>query len=50
MQLYENSRLGTIFYADLIIKDYTVNVGEKTLFIDLVQLEIQGWDVILRTD
>jgi len=50
MLLYENSPSGTIFYADLIFKDYTVNVGEKTLPVDLVQLEIQGWNVILGTD
>jgi len=50
MQLYETSPLGTIYYANLIFKDYTVNIGGKALPVDLVQLEIQAWDVILGTD
>ena len=39
-QHYETSPLGTIYHIDLIFQDDTVNVGGKTLPIDLVQLEI----------
>ena len=47
MQLYKTSPLGATYHADRVFKDYTIG---KTLPVDLVQLEIQGWDVILGTD
>ena len=50
MQLYETSPIGTIYHANLIFKDCTVTVGGKNFPINLVQLEIEGWDVILGTD
>jgi len=50
IQLYVTTPLGTNYHTDLIFGDCVVNVQGKTLPVDSVQLEIQGWDVILETD
>jgi len=42
VQAYVTSPLGTVYHIDLIFRDCTVNIGEKALPIDLVQLENQG--------
>jgi len=42
--------LETTHHIDLILRDYAVKVQRRTFLTDLVQLEIQGWDVILGMD
>jgi len=50
IQLYVRTSLGTIYHINLIIRDYAINVEGKTLLADLVQLEMQEWDIILGMD
>ena len=45
------SSLGTIYHTNLTCRDCVVLVQGKTLpDDDLVQLEVQEWDVIVETD
>ena len=50
VQLYVTTPLGSVYYTDLIFKRCTVQLEGRVLPIDLVQLNIQGWDVILGMD
>jgi len=50
IQLYMSTSLGTIYYTDLTHKDRVVLVQGKTLPHNLVQLETQAWDVIVKMD
>ena len=48
VQLYVTTPLGSIYYTDLVFKNCTVQLQGRVLPVDLVHLNIQGWDVILR--
>jgi len=50
IQLYMTTPLGFAYHTDIIFKNCAINVEGKILSADLVQLEIQGWDIILRMD
>jgi len=50
VQLYVTTPLGSTYYADVVFKNYTIKLEGRVLSIDLVQLDIQGLDVILRMD
>ena len=50
VQLYVTTPLGPTYYTDVIYKDCAVTLEGKVLPADLVQLNIQGWDVILGMD
>ena len=50
IQLYVATPLGTTHHIDFILRDYAVKIERRTLLTDLVQLEIQGWDIILGMD
>jgi len=50
VQLYETTPLGSTYYTYLVFKNYTTQLERRVLPIDLVQLDIQGRNVILRLD
>jgi len=50
VQLYVTTPLGSTYCIDVFFKNYTVQFEGRVLPVDLVQLDIQGWDVILRMD
>ena len=50
VQLYVTTPLGSTYYTDLVFKDYPIKLEGRILLVDLVQLNIQGWDVILGMD
>ena len=50
IQLYVTTPLGNIYHTDVVLRDCAFNVDGRTLPANLVQLEIQGWDVILGMD
>jgi len=50
IQLYVTTPLGSIYHTDIIFKDYAINVEGRIISADLVQLEIQGWDIMLGLD
>jgi len=50
IQLYVTTPLGTNYHTDLTFRDCVVIVQGKTLPVDLVRLEIQGWDLIVEAD
>ena len=50
IQLYVTTPLWTNYHTDLTIRDYAIKVKSRTLPADLVQIEIQRWNVILGVD
>ena len=50
VQLYVTTPLGPTYCTDLVFKDCTIQLEGRVLPADLVQLDIQGWDVILGMD
>jgi len=44
------TRLGSTYYTDVVFKNYTIQLEGRVLPVNLVQLDIQGWDVILGMD
>ena len=50
VQLYVTTPLGSTYYTDLVFKNCTIQLEGRVLPVDLVQLDIQGWDVILEMD
>jgi len=49
-QLYVTTRLGSTYHADLVFKNCAIQLEGTVLPVGLVQLDIQGWDVILGKD
>jgi len=47
VQLYVTTPLGSTDYTDIIFKNCAIKLEGRVLPADLVQLDIQGWDVIL---
>ena len=50
VQLYVTTPLGSTYYTDLVFKNCPIQLEGRILPVDLVQLNIQGWDVILGMD
>ena len=50
VQLYVTTPLGSTYYTDVVFKNCTIQLEGRVLPVDLVQLDIQGWDVILGMD
>jgi len=50
VQLYVTTPLGSTHYTDVVFKNCTIQLEGRVLPVDLVQLDIQGWDVILEMD
>jgi len=50
VQLYVTTPLGPTYYTDVIFRNYAIALEGVVLPADLVQLNIQSWDVILRMD
>ena len=42
--------MGSILRTDLIYRNHHLNVSARNLLVDLVKIEIQGFDVILGVD
>ena len=50
VQLYVSTPLGPTYYTDVVFRNCAVTLEGVVLPADLVQLNIQGWDVILGMD
>ena len=50
VQFYVSTPLGPTYYTDVIYRNCVVTLEGKFLPADLIQLNIQGWDVILGID
>jgi len=50
VQLYVTTPSGSTYYTDLVFKNCAIQLEGRVLPIDLVQLDIQAWDVILGMD
>ena len=47
VQLCVMTPLGSIFHMGIIFKNYAINANKRILPVDLIQLKIQGYKVIL---
>jgi len=50
VQLYVTNPLGSNYHTDLVFKNCAIQLEGRVVPVDLVQLDIQGWDVILGMD
>jgi len=50
VQLYVTTPLGSTYYTDVIFRNCAIQLEGRTLPTNLIQLDIQGWDVILGMD
>jgi len=50
VQLYVTTPLGSTYYTNLVFRNCPIQLEGRILPVDLVQLNIQGWDVILGID
>ena len=50
IQLYVNTALGFVCHTNIIFKNCAINVEGRILSVDLVQVEIEGWDIISGMD
>jgi len=50
VQLYVTTPLGSTYYTDVVFKNCTIQLEGRVHPANLIQLDIQGWDVILGID
>jgi len=50
VQLYVTTPLGSTYYTNIVFKSCTIKLEGRVLPADLIQLDIQGWDIILGMD
>jgi len=50
VQLYVTTTAGPTYYIDVVFKNRAVKLEGRVLLADLVQLDVQGWDVIIGMD
>ena len=49
VQLYVTTPLGSTYYTNVVFKNCTIQLELRVLPVDLVELDIQGWDCLLYT-